>query len=63
MEGSSVTNPEVCAQLLTVSLDELADDVADHHTMSKQDAYFRVDAYLTRLQAPTRKYASCFDMV
>ena len=39
MDGSSVANPELCSQLLVVSFDELADDLADHHTMSKQDAY------------------------
>ena len=42
MEGFSVANPELCAQLLITSFDKLAEDLADHHTMSKQDAYFRV---------------------
>ena len=42
MEGFSVASPELCAQFLIASFDKLAEDLADHHTMSKQDAYFRV---------------------
>jgi hypothetical protein len=42
LEGFSVANPELCAQLLTNSFERLAEILADHHTMSRLDALYRV---------------------
>lgn len=47
VKGSSlgdihVQTPEQCAALIISSFDKLAEDLSDHNTRSRQDAYFRV---------------------
>jgi hypothetical protein len=41
-EGISVKDPHQCAAFLTTSFDQLAEELADHHIMARQDAHFRI---------------------
>jgi hypothetical protein len=39
-EGISVKDPHQCAAFLTTSFDQLAEELADHHIMARQDGHF-----------------------